>query len=206
VPKWLAIIRVREDPTWGLVRLLYQIFLLGWTMNTSLRVGWALRLCLAGMVLSGCTVNSSGTLPVTGKVTQGGQPVSGAAVTFVPTATDGKAASGTTDGSGIYKLTTLVNGDGAIPGSYTVIITKFPGAASTPGVSSGTTATPADMDAAYKAMEKQGQNVLAPQNNMAPSASQNELADKFANAATSGLTAEVKAGGANTFDFEVTGK
>jgi hypothetical protein len=173
-------------------------------MNTSMRVWCGLWLCFAGGMLLGCTSASSGTIAVTGKVTKGGQPVSGAAVTFAPTATDGKAASGTTDDSGTYKLTTLVNGDGALPGSYKVSVTKFPGAAPA-GVSGGTQAKPEDVDAIYKAMEKKGQNVLTPEK-MAPTTSQNELAAKFASPETSGFTAEVKAGATNKFDFDVTEK
>lgn len=172
-------------------------------MNTFLRVGCGLWLSLASVVLFGCTSGSSGTIAATGKVTKGGQPVSGAAVTFVPTASDGKAASGTTDASGVYKLTTFVNGDGALPGSYKVIITKFPGAAPA-GPSTAGEANPADVDAAYKAAEKQGQNLLNPTGQEAAPTSQNELNAKYASAATSGFTAEVKAGEAKSFDFEVT--
>src|SRR5687768_14585743 len=63
------------------------------TMNTLLKLRRALCICLIGSLLSGCNA-SSGTLPVTGKVTKGGQPVAGADVTFVPTAKEGKPASG----------------------------------------------------------------------------------------------------------------
>ncbi|MEX2173005.1 MAG: hypothetical protein WD872_01500 [Pirellulaceae bacterium] len=167
-------------------------------------VPWGLGLCLLGGLLSGCTEASSGTVDVTGKVTKGGQPVSGAAVTFVPTAAGGKAAAGTTDEAGIYKLTTFVNGDGAMPGSYKVMITKFPGAAPlASGIEASKEATPEDMDAIYKSMEKQGKNIFGPETRDQGAAPQNELAAQFANAETSGLTAEVKDGAALTFDFEV---
>jgi hypothetical protein len=144
---------------------------------------------------------------VKGKVTKDGQPVAGAAVAFGPTASEGKAASGMTDASGNYTLTTFENGDGALPGSYKVTITKFPGAAPAATGSSASAPSAADIDAAYKAAEKQGQSVLAP--SAGPGGTdtpKNELDDKFANAETSGLTAEVKAGGANTFDFDVSAK
>jgi len=172
-------------------------------MNKFLRFRWELGLCLIGGVLSGCQSASSGTIAVTGKVTKGGQPLEGAAVTFVPpVAAEGKAASGTTDASGAYKLTTFVNGDGALPGSYKVRITKFAGAAAS-SASVGSEAKPEDVDAAYKAMEKKGQNVVSPQT-LAPASTANEIAPRFANEETSGLTAEVKAGASNAFDFEVT--
>jgi len=160
---------------------------------------------LLASVLCGCTGNSSGTVPVSGKVIKDGQPVSGAVVAFMPNAPDGKAASGTTDASGAYNLTTIVNGDGAMPGSYKVTVTKFAGAAAAAGPSTGGQATPADIDAAYKAAEKQGQSVMNPEAS-APTASPNELAAKFANPDTSGFTAEVKAGETKSFDFNVTDK
>ncbi|MCI0334120.1 MAG: carboxypeptidase-like regulatory domain-containing protein [Planctomycetes bacterium] len=172
-------------------------------MNKSFRVWCGLWLCLAGLLL-GCTSGSSGTVGVSGKVTKGGQPVSGALVAFRSTSAAGKAASGTTDASGEYKLTTFINGDGALPGSYQVTVTKFAGAAP-PSVTGGTEATPADVDAIYKAMEAQGQNVLTPEK-LAPVDTRNEIAAKFANPQTSGFTAEVKSGGDNKFDFEVTDK
>ena len=173
-------------------------------MNAVFNARGRLWICLVAGMLAGCTAGSSGTIPVTGKVTKGGQPVSGAAVTFAPGATDGKPAAGTTDASGVYKLTTFVNGDGALPGSYKVTITKFPGA-ETPGVEAGKVANPQDVDAIYKSMEKQGKNVLG-RPTAPPKEAANEIAAKFARTDTSGLTAEVKAGATNAFDFDVTEK
>jgi hypothetical protein len=142
---------------------------------------------------------------VTGKVSKGGQPVSGATVTFLPQGTDGRAATGTTDASGVYNLTTFESGDGALPGSYKVMITKFAGAA-TPAPAGGSAAEPtaADMDAIYKAMEAQGRNVTGgeiTQPGAAPP--KGELNEKYANAETSGLTAEVKTDDTNSYDFTV---
>jgi len=53
-----------------------------------------------------------------------GKPVAGAAVTFVPTAADGEAASAITDSEGKYALTTWKAGDGARPGEYRVKVSK----------------------------------------------------------------------------------
>jgi hypothetical protein len=169
-------------------------------MSKFLRVACGLTFCLATGLLAGCTSGSSGTIAVTGKVTKGGQPVSGAAVTFQPAANDGKAASGTTDASGAYTLTTFVNGDGALPGSYKVTITKFPGSAAA-APEAGRVAKPEDMDAIYKAMQEQGKYGPGTGKKGAD-VTKNELAEKFASAATSGLTAEVKSGSTN-FDFKV---
>jgi hypothetical protein len=172
-------------------------------MNGPLKVRWGLCIWLAAGLLSGCNA-SSDTVPVTGKVTKGGQPIAGADITFIPTAKEGKPAAGTTDASGVYTLTTSVHGDGALPGSYKVTITKFAGSGGA-GIEAGREATPQDLDAIYRNMEKQGKNVMTPGKNLATKA-QNEIAEKFANADSSGLSAEVKAGAANSFDFDVTAR
>lgn len=64
-----------------------------------------------------------GLVRVSGTVKLADTPVEGATVTFQP---DGQArsASGLTDKNGLYKLTTLNPGDGALPGSYKVTISK----------------------------------------------------------------------------------
>jgi hypothetical protein len=162
----------------------------------------AVGTCLVVGLLAGC--NSSGTLPVTGKVTKGGQPVSGALVTFVPQGADGQPASGTTDDSGTYKLTTFVHGDGALPNSYKVAVTKFAGAAAadaSTAAGGGTQYSESDVDAAYRAMEAKGVDVTNPKG---VEEARNELPAKYANAESSGLTAEVTSGGTNSFDFDVS--
>src|SRR5947209_14577793 len=82
-------------------------------------------LVTVGIVLAGCS-NSSRlpTYPVTGTVTMQGQPVAGAAITFVPTGKEGEAASAITDAAGKYALTTWRAGDGARPGQYRVKVSK----------------------------------------------------------------------------------
>jgi len=174
-------------------------------MNKFLNVRCGLWFCFVGGLVSGCSSNSSGTIAVTGKVTKGGQPVSGAMVTFGTTATEGKAASGTTDASGVYELTTFVHGDGALPGSYKVTITKFAGTEAPPA-ESGKQATPDDVNAIYKAMQDQGKYGPGRENKSKADQPKNELAGKFAKAETSGLAAEVKSGATNAFDFDVTEK
>jgi hypothetical protein len=60
--------------------------------------------------------------PVTGTVTYKGKGVPDVNVVLV--AKDGTTASGVTDSSGkITKMTTVNEGDGAVPGDYTVTIT-----------------------------------------------------------------------------------
>jgi hypothetical protein len=84
-----------------------------------------LFLAIVGIVLIGCSNSSRPpTYPVTGTVTLKGVPVSGAAVTFVPTGSEGEAASAITDANGKYSLTTWEAGDGARPGEYRVKVSK----------------------------------------------------------------------------------
>jgi hypothetical protein len=59
---------------------------------------------------------------VTGTVTLAGQPVEGADVVFM--SQQGQLASGQTDAQGGFRLMTFQPGDGAVPGDYTVGISK----------------------------------------------------------------------------------
>jgi hypothetical protein len=72
-------------------------------------------------LLSGCGENS-GTVRVMGTVKLDGQPVEGALVTFVPVQGAGRSASGRTDETGQFRLTTLREEDGAMPGEYKAIV------------------------------------------------------------------------------------
>ena len=75
---------------------------------------WFLASALAGaaMLIAGCgDPNAVGkTVEVKGKVLQGGQPLNGAMVTFVPDEAGGNASkfrpTGTTDADGVYTLST----------------------------------------------------------------------------------------------------
>ena len=74
--------------------------------------------------LIGCQQRIPDRQPVSGIVTLDGRPVPNAAVTFVSEVVFGRA-SGLTDESGRYELTTLEPRDGAITGSYRVAITDW---------------------------------------------------------------------------------
>jgi hypothetical protein len=121
-----------------------------------------------------------------------GKPVEGALVSFVPDDSKSRSAVGTTDAQGNFKLTTEVNGDGALPGSYKISITKWDRPPlDLPEVKNASDS--AAMDAIYTAKEKMGKQPPA----------KNAIAAQFANAAGSGLTATVKESGTNEFKFEV---
>jgi hypothetical protein len=66
-------------------------------------------------------------VPVTGVVTLDGAPVAGAMVNFILEGGDGKEgrmAYGSTDRHGVFRLTTLQPDDGALPGTYRVLVIK----------------------------------------------------------------------------------
>lgn len=82
-------------------------------------------LCVLGIGLAGCG-GSAGPkhYPVKGKVTYKGQAIEGASVYFLPTATGGTQAVGSTDASGQYTLS-ILGRPGAALGEHQVTITKF---------------------------------------------------------------------------------
>ena len=96
-----------------------------------LKTGRLARLALIAL-LAGCGGGGLGDLPelalVTGQVTQGGKPVEGATVTFVPEG-DGSLSNGMTDAEGRFELYYSEEHKGAVPGKHTVRISKFEGEA-----------------------------------------------------------------------------
>ncbi len=156
-------------------------------------LGLMLVVCLVPLV--GCG-SSLGTTPVSGKVMLDGSPIEGAMVIYKPTDPSGRTASGTTDASGVYKLTTEVNGDGALPGKYQVTVTKYEG--QDLGIPEEVDPdSEASLDAVYGALDKQGADA---------GKAESLIAERFGKAETSGLEAEVKKGDANEHNFEVSAK
>ncbi len=161
--------------------------------------------CAVGLVAMACLAGCGGaggdrpeTVPVTGTVTLDGTPVAGATVAFSPSAGGGRSAHGITDANGRFKLTTFEAGDGAMPGSYKVGVSKTAGPAqAAPGT---TEETPESIDAAYKAAAERG--ALEP--GAKPPEPTDLLPSKYKDPAGSGLTAEVTKGGKNDFTFPLT--
>ena len=126
----------------------------------------------AMLFMAGC---GSGGLPqadVSGKVTFQGEPVPGVLVSFTPER--GPGASGKTDAQGNYTLSTKKTGDGAVVGHHIVAISQ---------------------PRQGMILEKGKPPQVAPPPKMV-------IPPKYANAQTSGLTAEVKVGD-NTLDFKL---
>src|SRR5262245_17553382 len=78
-------------------------------------------LLLLSAVVAGC--QKSPTVPVTGTLTLDGQPAGQAELIFTPT--HGRVASGVTDDSGRFQLSTNKPNDGAVPGDHAVTIGEF---------------------------------------------------------------------------------
>lgn len=159
---------------------------------------WTYLFVLVGLsVLIGCgrQAGVEGVIKVTGTVTYQGKPVDGASVMFSPTGATGRAASGRTDASGRFELTTLNANDGALAGSYKVAISKIE-----------------DLDPAHHITAEEMAK-LAAEGKSVPIASmktvqkggglKHQVPEMFEKADTSGLTAEVTAGGKNDFQFNL---
>jgi hypothetical protein len=90
------------------------------------------------MIRSGCLVlvvalvgcAKSCTSPVEGVVLLDGKPLAGASIMFVPQGS-GRDATGQTDASGAFVMSTFQPRDGVLPGSYKVVITPSTGVADT---------------------------------------------------------------------------
>jgi hypothetical protein len=102
---------------------------------------------LLAMATVGC--GSSSTSPVAGVVLLDGKPVANAAVQFVAQSESGRDATGQTDQSGEFTMSTFKPKDGVVPGDYKVVVSPL-GAADTSQYASAEEA----MSAASKAAPK----------------------------------------------------
>lgn len=90
--------------------------------------GWLSVVALLWSVAFGCG-DSSGLVPVSGKVTLNGKPIAGASLTFQPIAAGktteaGQGSYARTDDEGSYELRTALSDElGAIAGRHVVLIT-----------------------------------------------------------------------------------
>ncbi|NLY00583.1 MAG: carboxypeptidase regulatory-like domain-containing protein [Rhodopirellula sp.] len=114
--------------------------------------------------------------PAGGVVQHNGAPLEGATVVF-RSETEQKAAYGTTDAEGKFKLTTFDDGDGAVAGKHQVRITKIE--------------------------TKEAPPAADPEGPVMPPEEISLLPAKYGDFKSSGLTAEVVADGENQFEFKL---
>ena len=168
---------------------------------------WVSLLLVATLVGCGQKANRPKTVPVSGTVTYNGKPVQGAVVTFNPTDRKvGKTAIATTDASGKYTLMTFEQGDGAIPGTYKVTISKVDTSKSSASAADAGSATEENPGAAYAAAAAAGEDVMAGGTGATETKTKSKdlLPKRYKNPEASGLIANVSEGGSNTFDFKLT--
>jgi len=88
-------------------------------LSRHLGIGGVL-LGLALGIMTGCGSSGPQMGRVSGKVTYQDQPVANATVTFLPEAAGSQSATGITDASGEYQLSTFGKNDGALVGKHRV--------------------------------------------------------------------------------------
>jgi hypothetical protein len=156
---------------------------------------WVSMLTLS--MLIGCgSSDLPKTYKVTGTVKLNGAPVEGAIVTFLSSEKK-KDAVGSTNAKGEFKLSTFGPGDGALPGSYKVTISKPDRPAAPPA-----TTPPPGVIASGEISESYVPPTNSP-GNMKDSGPKNLLPAKYASDQTSGLVATVAENDQNKFDFEL---
>jgi hypothetical protein len=73
------------------------------------------------VLVSGCGERPS-MVPLRGTVRLDGRPLPNATVSFIAQGASGRDAFGFTDANGVFQLSTLKSGDGALPGKYKVVV------------------------------------------------------------------------------------
>ena len=119
--------------------------------------------------------NRPTTFEAGGTVTYNGSPLEGATVAFLPQDPKAPGASGRTDASGKFVLTAFEAGDGAVPGSYLVTISK--------------------VEKVADASDDSEAEVVVPKS---------LIPEKYNTPQGSGFTAEVTEGGENQFTFDLS--
>lgn len=150
-----------------------------------------LLVAMTGLVAAGCgsegRTGSDPVFPVSGVVTYRGQPVAGADVTFF-NAEKNRSAFGRTNDKGEYKLTTFNANDGAVEGQHAVTVMKLEAGPEAAAV--------ADIESPEYVPPAFGQSTE-------PKPPKSELPEKYADLATSELTATIKPDGPNVVNLKL---
>jgi hypothetical protein len=156
-------------------------------------------------MLCGCGEGTPKTFPVSGVVTLDDKPVPGATVTFIAETGNKNSAATTSDAQGKYTMSTFKQGDGAVPGSYKIIVAKYQkGAEENPYGDNHppeVEQTPEAISAAY------GKGYSGPpKGNQAKAPKEwNDIPSKYGDMAKSGLAFTVEAK-PNTYDIKLSSK
>lgn len=102
-------------------------------------MGFALLVAVAA---AGCGRSGPQTIPISGRVTYKGQPLTQGEVRYVPDDPGARQARGTLDSSGKFRLTTFALNDGAMPGGYRIAIISLEPHAGEPGRDESQAAAP----------------------------------------------------------------
>lgn len=163
---------------------------------------WLFVLALACGCKPAATVK---TYPVTGRVTIHQKPLEGATINFANKSQDSYSASAVTDVEGRFRLTTYVSPRefyaGAVPGEYTVIITKAPpGDTPSEEMAQMEHASPEERQAfMVKQMEK-----YMEQSNSGKPKPKSEVPEKYSSPETSKLKVTVVVGENPPLDWDLT--
>lgn len=151
-------------------------------MKRSSWPGLVMGVVVGLLFVAGCSRGGPKLAKVTGTVLYEGQPLSGATVTFVPDGskgTKGRMAIGATGADGRFSLQSFASSDGALVGFHGVSI--------------------AAMDSVPEDQPPQPNGLPGPTPPL-----KSRIPARYNDPATSGFSAEVKAGTANDFEFRLT--
>ncbi len=154
-------------------------------------------IALVTLVVSGCDDGRPKTVSATGTVMVDGKPVAGLVVMFVPKDEKvGRAASGRTDESGAFQLTTNRMNDGAVTGDYKVLVKDI----NDNSAAAANATVPKPNDPNYKDLQRSFQKGGA-------TAQGGRVATEFGDVAKTTLNATVTpSADKNKFKFEVSAK
>lgn len=170
----------------------------------------SLVMAIAGISIMGCSGSDNiPTYKVSGLVTLDGTPVEGATVTFLDVNNGPHNAVALTGADGRYELTTFESGDGAVEGTYNIMVTKYGKEEEVSPYETGGEAAPTieegDADAYEDAYGEAMENANA--SGWRPPKTWNDMPTKYAAATTSGLTYTVKPeSGGQVSDLELVSK